>query len=53
VITLDANDGYIYRGKLPIQASSENDPEYLEAENAILEIYRRAEEHTIIPAALY
>jgi phosphohistidine swiveling domain-containing protein len=53
VITLDANDGYIYRGKLPIQASSENDPEYLEAEKAILEIYGKAEEYTIIPAALY
>jgi pyruvate,orthophosphate dikinase len=53
VITLDANDGYIYRGKLPIQASSENDPEYLEAEKAILEIYRKAEEHTIMPSALY
>ncbi len=53
VITLDANDGYIYRGKLPIQASSENDPEYLEAEKAILEIYGKAEEYTIVPAALY
>ena len=52
VITLDANDGYIYRGKLPVQASAENDPEYLEAEKAILEIYGKAEEYSLAPSGL-
>ena len=43
IITLDANDGYIYKGALPIRSSPENNPEYLEAEKAILEIIRRLE----------
>ncbi len=49
VITLDANDGYIYKGKLPIQASPENSPEYLEAEAEIMNIIKRIEEYTFMP----
>ncbi|MCP4602610.1 MAG: hypothetical protein GY847_19195 [Proteobacteria bacterium] len=50
IITLDANEGYIYKGELPILESPEDNPEYLEAEKAILDIIKRLEEYTIMPA---
>ncbi|MCP4678007.1 MAG: hypothetical protein GY854_21330, partial [Deltaproteobacteria bacterium] len=49
VITLDANDGYIYQGRLPVLASPENHPEYLEAERAILAIAQTLEDIGYFP----
>ncbi len=47
IVTLDANDGCIYRGALPILSSKENNPEYLEAEAAILELVKKREEYIL------
>jgi pyruvate,orthophosphate dikinase len=49
IITLDANDGYIYKGALTIRSSPENNPEYLEAEAAILNLIKKREEYTLAP----
>jgi phosphohistidine swiveling domain-containing protein len=48
-ITIDANDGYIYQGQLPILATPEGHPEYLEAEKEILEIVKTFEEFAVVP----
>ncbi len=49
LITLDANEGFVYAGVLPIRATPADDPRYLEAEAAIKRIIARINAYSRIP----